>query len=120
MFFLICQNAAFWLPYYSAYKKATTMVIWLWLYEVIEDTLPFVLNTKRPLSYIWLLSYEQNSFGFFLKKCKILIAFKNTHNCFAYITATKYRSEAFLYSKRMARYPPSPHTGCYGMTGKKV
>ena len=25
------------------------------------------LNTKRPLSDIWLLSYEQNSFGCFLK-----------------------------------------------------
>ena len=30
---------------------------WL-LYEVIEDILPFVLNTKWPLSDIWLLSYE--------------------------------------------------------------
>ena len=35
------------------------------LYEVIEDILPFVLNTKRPLSDIWLLSYEQNSLGVF-------------------------------------------------------
>ena len=26
------------------------------LYEVIEDTLPFVFNTKPPLSNIWLLS----------------------------------------------------------------
>ena len=38
------------------------------LYKVIEDILPFVLNTKRPLSDIWLLSYKQNSFGCFLKK----------------------------------------------------
>ena len=37
------------------------------LYEVIEDILPLVLNTKRPLSDIWLLSYEQNNFGCFLK-----------------------------------------------------
>ena len=36
------------------------------LYEVIEDILPFVLNTKRPLSDIWLVSYKQNSFGCFL------------------------------------------------------
>ena len=35
------------------------------LYEVIEDILPFVLNTKRPLSNIWLLRYEQNSAGCF-------------------------------------------------------
>ena len=40
------------------------------LYEVIEDILPFVLNTKRPLSDIWLVSYKQNSFGCFLKKFK--------------------------------------------------
>ena len=38
------------------------------LYEVIEDILPFVLNTKRPLSDIRLLRYKQNSFGCFLKK----------------------------------------------------
>ena len=35
------------------------------LYEVIEDILPIVLNTKRPLSDIWLLIYKQNSFGCF-------------------------------------------------------
>ena len=35
------------------------------LYEVIEDIMPFVLNTKRPLSDIWLLRYKQNSFGCF-------------------------------------------------------
>ena len=43
------------------------------LYEVIEDIIPFVLNTKRPLSYIWLLSYEKNSFGCFLKKFTLSI-----------------------------------------------
>ena len=37
------------------------------LYDVIEDILSFVLNTKRPLSDIWLLRYEQNSFGCFWK-----------------------------------------------------
>ena len=37
------------------------------LYEVIEDILPFVLNTKRPLRDIWLLRYMQNSFGCFQK-----------------------------------------------------
>ena len=37
------------------------------LYEVIEDILPFVLNTKQPLSDIWLLRYKQNSFGCFRK-----------------------------------------------------
>ena len=38
---------------------------------MIEDILPFVLNTKRPLSDIWLLSYKQNSFGCFLTKVRI-------------------------------------------------
>ena len=37
------------------------------LYEVIEDIMPFVLNTKRPLSVIWLLRYKQNTFGCFRK-----------------------------------------------------
>ena len=79
------------------------------LYEVIEDILPFVLNTKRLLSNIWLLSYKQNSFGCFLTKVRISIWSKNTQNCFAYISATKYCSEAVLYSKRTAGYPLSPH-----------
>ena len=35
--------------------------------------------------------------------------FENTQNCFAYISATKYHSEAVLYSKRTAGYPLSPH-----------
>ena len=38
------------------------------LCEVIEVILPFVLNTKRPLSNIWLLRYRQKSFGCFRKK----------------------------------------------------
>ena len=38
------------------------------LYEVKEDILPFVFNTKRPLSDNWLLRYKQNSFGCFRKK----------------------------------------------------
>merc|ERR1712081_129278 len=38
------------------------------LFEMIEDILPFVLNTKRPLSDIWLLRYKQNSFGCFREK----------------------------------------------------
>ena len=37
------------------------------LYEVIEDIPPVVLNTKQPLSDIWLLRYKQNSFEGFQK-----------------------------------------------------
>ena len=40
------------------------------LYEVIKDILPFVLNTKRPLSDIRLLRYKQNSFGCFQENTK--------------------------------------------------
>ena len=79
------------------------------LYEVIEDILPFVLNTKRPLSNIWLLSYKQNNFGCFSKAFSFWFFFENTQNCFAYNSATKYRSEAVLYSKRTAGYPLSHH-----------
>ena len=43
------------------------------LYEVKEDILPIVLNTKRPLSNICLLRYKQNSFGCF---------WKNSEYCF--------------------------------------
>ena len=40
---------------------------------------------------------------------ELLIAAKNTQNCFAYNSATKYRSEAVLYSKPTSGYPLSPH-----------
>ena len=79
------------------------------LYEVIEDILPIVLNTKRPLSDIWLLRYKQNSFGCFQRNSEVNILLKNTQNCFAYNSVTEYRSEAVLYSKRSAGYPLSPH-----------
>ena len=45
----------------------------------------------------------------FLGKIEIVIFLENTHNCFAYMSATKYHSEAVLYSKRMTGYPLSPH-----------
>ena len=91
----------------------TQLVKKLWqqgsLYEVIKTILPFVLNTKQPLSNIWLLRNKQNNFGCFPKINRIPIFLKNTQNCFAYNSATKYRSEAVLYSKRTAGYPLSPH-----------
>ena len=39
-----------------------------------------------------------------LLKIELLIYFENTQSCFAYISATKYRSEAILYSKQMTGY----------------
>ena len=78
------------------------------LYEVIEDILPFILNTKRPLSDIWLVSYKQTVLGVFWKNWNSEF-FENTQNCFAYISATKYRSKAVLYSKRTAGYLLSSH-----------
>ena len=46
----------------------------------------------------------------FLEKIEIVTFLENTQNCFTYISATKYRSEAVLYSKRTVGYPLSPHT----------
>ena len=40
------------------------------LYDVIKNILTFILNAKQPLSDIWLLSFEQISFGVFLKTFK--------------------------------------------------
>ena len=74
-----------------------------------KDILPFVLNTKRPLSNIRLLRYKQNSFGCFQRNSEVKFFLKNTQNCFAYISVTKYRSEAVLYTKRTARYPLWPY-----------
>ena len=41
--------------------------------------------------------------------------FRKSQNYFAYISATKYRSEAVLYSKRVAGYPLSPHIKIIGV-----
>ena len=38
-----------------------------------EDILPFVSNTKQPLSDIWLLSYKQSNLWYFLIKIKFCI-----------------------------------------------
>ena len=45
----------------------------------------------------------------FFENIEILNFFENTQNYFAYISATKYRSEAVLYWKRTAEYPLPPH-----------
>ena len=47
--------------------------------------------------------------GVFEKNSELKFFQKNTQKCFAYNTATKYRSEAVLYSKRTAGYPLPPH-----------
>ena len=39
----------------------------------------------------------------------VLNFFKNTQNCFAFISATKDSSVAVLYSKQIAGYPLLPH-----------
>ena len=60
---------------------------------MIEDIQSFGLDTDWPLSVIWLLSFKQNSFGwFFFEKIKIQNFLESTQDCFAYISATKYRS----------------------------
>ena len=54
---------------------------------------------------LWAIFAE---FWVFSKKSLISFFAKNAQNCFAYISATKYRSEAVFYSKRTAGYPLSP------------
>ena len=44
-------------------------------------------------------------FWVFFEQIKVFNFFENTRNCFAYISETKYRSEAVLYSEQKARYP---------------
>ena len=98
------QNTDFLLLYYSACKKATE-VVFIWVGRGYPAD---CLNTKWPLSDIWLLRNKQNSFGCFRKNSDVPIFKKNTQNCFAHNSSTKYRSETFLYSKRTAGYPLSP------------
>ena len=48
------------------------------LNEVIKDILTSGLNTKGPLSNIWLLRYKQNHFGCFQKNSKFHFFLKTT------------------------------------------
>ena len=64
-------------PYFPKYSifvafisQLTQKLQWWSLYEMIEDILPFVLDTERPLTDSWLSRYEQNSFGCNLQNCK--------------------------------------------------
>ena len=52
------------------------------IYEVIEDMLPFVLNTKQLLSNIWLLRNKQNNFGCLRKKKTEFEFFQKTPKLF--------------------------------------
>ena len=62
-FFKIVKRQLFYCFIIQLVKKLQSWSV----YEVIEDILPFVLNTKRPVSDIWLLRYKQNSLGCFQK-----------------------------------------------------
>ena len=54
------------------------------------------------------LNYQFFHQGCFWRKITISVFPKKTQNCFAYSSATKYHSEAVLYSKRTTGYPLSP------------
>ena len=64
-------------------------------------------NKSRATKKEFLSRFEK--FWVFLKIFRTSFFSKNTQKCFAYNSATKYRSEAILYSKRTAGYPLSPH-----------
>ena len=88
----------------SACKKATVMVF-IWGdrgYPAVR----FEYKTASERYLVAELSAKQ--FWVFWGKIEIVISPENTPNCFAYISATKYRSEAVLYSKLTAGYPLSP------------
>ena len=55
-----------------------------------------------------------------LEKNAISIFSRNTQNCFAYNSLTKYRSEAVLYSKRLAGYPLSHDIKTIDVSTKKL
>ena len=90
---------------YSAHKKATAMVF-IWGdrgYHAVR----FEYKTASERYLVAELWAKQ--FWVFFEQIEVLNFFENTQKCFAYISATKYRSEAVLYSKRTAGYPLSPH-----------
>ena len=66
----------------------------------------FVLNTQRALRDIWLPRHVENNF-IISEKIKNLQFTEYAQYCSAYISATKYLSETFLYSKQTGGYPLS-------------
>ena len=71
-----------------------------------EDILPFVMNTKWPLSNIWLLRYKQNSFGcfrknsefqFFQKTPKTVLLLTQEPNIAQWLACIQNEQEDILY-----------------------
>ena len=63
---------------------------------------------KKASEQYLVAELEATQFWCFFDKIEMLNFFQNIQNCFAYISATKYRWEAVLYSKQTAEYPLSP------------
>ena len=63
---------------------------------------PFPLAVEKLLKIENYLTKLWSIYSEISHKIQNIVSFKNTPNCFAYISATKYRSEAVLYSKRPA------------------
>ena len=68
------------------------------LYKVIEDVLPYVLNTCMQKSFAW---FQKNADFPFFSKINEIVYFN--------ISAINYPSDAVLYWKRMWEYPISLH-----------
>ena len=76
-------------------------ILWIALYEVMEVTLLFILDTKCSLRDIWLLRYKQNSFGYIHKKTisifqKFMEIWKNYPNFGCTVNPPEYFSTFFI------------------------
>ena len=79
------------------------------LYEVIEDILLFVLNTKQPLSY------KQKSFGCFLKKFKVIFFQKHPKLFCLYLSnQISLRSRFVFITNNKISYMTSYKVHCFG------
>ena len=105
VFFSNLWNLTFLLLYYSARKYSTSMVI--------KDILLFVLNTKKPLSDIWLLRYKQNKFWCFIKTNRISFLSKTPKTVLLISQQTNIAQRLFcIQNKRQDTLYSYPYSCC--------
>ena len=104
IFLLNVFNTTFLMLYISAHKKTTAMVF-IWG-DTKYSPIHFEYKTASGV-YFFAKIFRKQFHRFLYLKISIFSEF--TQECFAYISVTKYSSEAILYSKWTGEYPLSPH-----------
>ena len=91
--------------FFCSARKKTTAMVFIWG-DTKYSPIHFEYKTASGV-YLVAKIFRKQFHRFLYLKISIFSEF--TQECFAYISVTKYSSEAILYSKWTGEYPLSPH-----------